>query len=598
MVIVVGAGILWRVNTSFPKVPTRNLNRFSIVGGVVPHHLVAEEIIEKFFLEIASSKNSPRSIILLAPDHFNVGRVAGKSFVSVDPDAKEFYGLNIDNRLLRKLTDESLLLDSSYVKVDHAVADLVPYIQKYFRQSDFVPILISSDASREAVEKLVKTINSRAGSRTIVIASVDFSHYLPSRAAEFHDVKSVAVLMDFRREDFADLDVDSWQALYGARFFARLRGQESPSVIGRGNSSDFLKSGDAEETTSYFSVVFGEKSDQKITEKGKTVLLVGDIMLDRGVESLMKKISWFYPFKKISRFLRGVDLVFGNLEGPIMRGPQSFLPGLLRFNFSSQAAEVLSSVNFNLLSLANNHALDGGEKGLKETREILAKEGVNYVGDPSSCAKESAFKKDDMIFLAFDKSLPPVCSDEEIISSVNLIKSLNPGSFLIVSLHWGGEYQLKNSISQQKLAHKIIEAGAEAIVGHHPHVVQNIEIYKSKPIFYSLGNFIFDQYFSENTQTGLAVGAEIYNDKIRYRLFPFRSRLSQPSLMAQKEAEKFLGGLASKSSPAFFDEIKNGSIELQRSKQPMSLRLTDESWREMLRNNSPLEPEWIKTFSE
>lgn len=567
--ILISIGFFLHTNKSpSENSTTHNFEEFSIASGIVPHHLVAREIIENFFQYI-SSKGKPQNIILLGPDHFNATNLAGKFFVSVDSNTNEFYNLAVNNYLLQKLNNHDLAFDSSAVNFDHGITALLPYIKKYFPESDILPIIISSTASKEDMEKLIKTINFYAGPQTIIIASVDFSHYLPPKAADFHDVKSIAALVDFKENDFRNLEVDSWQALYGARLFAKLQGKEFPNIIGRGKSSDFLEfddSIDTERITSYFSVVFEKKNNQKTIEKGKTILLVGDIMLDRGVKSLIEKNSVMYPFQKISQFLRGVDIVFGNLEGPIVKEPQKFSFDSLKFNFSPQTADCLSWSNFNLLSLANNHTLDRDENGLKETKQFLKEKNMDFVGDSLKCTEDFSFKKDDIVFLAFNKTFPFGCSDEKIIDTINLIKSLNPESFLIISMHWGEEYQEENSISQRELAHKIIEAGADTIVGHHSHMVQNIEIYKNKPVFYSLGNFVFDQYFSKDTQEGLAVGIEIYNNRIRYRLFPFKSRQSQPSLMAQKEINQFLEELALKSSPELLDELKNGILEIERSK--------------------------------
>jgi poly-gamma-glutamate synthesis protein (capsule biosynthesis protein) len=166
--------------------------------------------------------------------------------------------------------------------------------------------------------------------------------------------------------------------------------------------------------------------------------------------------------------------------------------------------------------------------------------------------------------LAFNKTFPFNCSDEEIAKIVKKVRESNPGKFLIVLLHWGQEYQLKSSISQQSLSHKLIDEGADLIVGSHPHVVQEIEEYKGKLIFYSLGNFIFDQYFSKETQEGLAVGLEIYPEKVIYRLFPIQSCLSQPFLMEKEKAKEFLENLAKRSSLQLFDKIKTGIIEIER----------------------------------
>ncbi|GAJ05747.1 unnamed protein product, partial [marine sediment metagenome] len=248
---------------------------------------------------------------------------------------------------------------------------------------------------------------------------------------------------------------------------------------------------------------FFDLSRQTFSKEVKTILLVGDIMLDRGVEDLIKQNSIYYPFQKISHFLRGIDIVFGNLEGPIINNPPEFPANSLKFAFNPETIKGASWCNFNLFSLANNHTLDMGKEGLEETKEWLKKYGINFIGDPlsgSSDNLDSSFLRDNIIFFAFNHIFPFIAKEEETIETIKIVKSLNPDKFLIISLHWGEEYKLINSSAQQRVAHKIIEAGADLIIGHHPHVVQNIEKYQGKLIFYSLGNFIFDQYFSPDTQ--------------------------------------------------------------------------------------------------
>ncbi len=551
-----------------------DLGQISISGGVIPHHFIAKETIKNFFEYISlESKAQPKTIILLSPDHFNSRNlVEERLFITLESDTKEFNNLKVDDLLLDNLTNKiGFNHSNSFIAFDHGITTLLPYIKKYLPETKILPILIPFDINKEQIKYLAGIINAHASPQAIVIASVDFSHYLPKEAAEFHDVKSINALVNFREDDLESLEVDCWQCLYMARLFAKLRNKEHPRIIAHKNSADFLKLNNLEETTSYFSVVFEDPSFAKATEgkgdlweifNGRTILFVGDIMLDRWVEDFIKKNSALYPFQKIEQFLRGVDLVFGNLEGPIVNNPQEFSRESLKFAFLAETTKGLSFGNFNLFSLANNHTLNMGKNGLKETREILNKENFNFVGDPIECAKDFIFQEGDIIFLAFNKTYPFSCSNEEIAKTIEGVESLNPQAFLIISIHWGEEYQLKNSFSQQKLAHSMIDAGADLIIGHHPHVVQNIETYKKKLIFYSLGNFIFDQYFSKETQQGLAVGLEIYPSKQVFRLFPIQSKLSQPFLMEQAEAEKFLEELALRSSPQLLDGIKNGIIKI------------------------------------
>jgi len=555
-------------------------NKQDIVSGVVPHHLLAKDIIEDFFSYI-SSHGKPKTIVILSPDHFQSGILNDNNvFITFDWESvsvkEEFDNIKIDSLLGKKLAGENkILLNSSAIIYDHGITNLIPYIKKYFPETNILPILIPADITKKQVEQLVKTINKETPAQTIIIASVDFSHYLPPHAAGFHDEKSIRVLLNFEEENFKNIEVDCWQALYAARLFAKLRQKEVPRIIAHKNSVDFLKLY-SETTTSYFSVVFGEKkpkenisgSTVKVFNEGvKTVLLVGDVMLDRGVEYLVKQNSIYYPFQNISHFLRGIDIVFGNLEGPVVENPPEFPDDSLKFAFNPEVIKGASWSHFNLFSLSNNHTLDMGKEGLGETKEWLKKYGINFVGDPlsgSSDNLDSSFSRDNITFLAFNQLFPFLIREEETIKKVRTVKSLNPDNFLIVSLHWGEEYKLINSPVQQSLAHKIIEAGGDLIIGHHPHVVQNIEKYQGKLIFYSLGNFIFDQYFSPETQEGLAVGLEIYPDRLACRLFPLQINLSQPVLMERDKASEFLIQLANRSDNRLEDEIKSGIIKIER----------------------------------
>lgn len=313
-------------------------------------------------------------------------------------------------------------------------------------------------------------------------------------------------------------------------------------------------------------LVFERKQDLSRQTTGeasaKTFLFVGDIMLDRGVEELMQKYGLSYPFKNISQFLKKADIVCGNLEGPIVQKPKDFSVQSLKFAFKSDIAKLLSFFNFSLLSLANNHTLDMGEGGLQETKDFLAGEKINFFGDPINCTEKFFYQEQGLVYLGFNKTFSSVCLDEEISAAIKKIRENHQDAFIIVNVHWGEEYQKNSNSIQQQTAHQIIDAGADLIIGHHPHIVQNIESYKDKLVFYSLGNFIFDQYFSTDTQQGLAVSLEFYPARTVYRLFPIQSHFSQPSLMEEKETTIFMNALAQKSSPELAEQIKGGLIEI------------------------------------
>jgi len=267
-----------------------------------------------------------------------------------------------------------------------------------------------------------------------------------------------------------------------------------------------------------------------------SILAFGDMMLDRNVYLQTQKSKDFnYPFLNIDSFLKEADIRMANLEGPITSfNSVAIKDNRMRFTISPDFLPALKS-RFEILGLANNHMLDFGEDGYNQTKEFLGSAGIKYFGDfknrPENLfaiIEKNKIKIGFVGYHALDfKNL------EEIVKEIKDIKSKT--DFVIVFAHWGGEYQTKPVISQKEEAKMFIDAGADFVLGSHPHVVQPNEEYKGKPIFYSLGNFVFDQYFSEATMEGLAIkilleksGNEI---KFSYNSFLIKiSKDSQPEL--------------------------------------------------------------------
>lgn len=253
-----------------------------------------------------------------------------------------------------------------------------------------------------------------------------------------------------------------------------------------------------------------------------TIIAVGDIMLSRNVAAKIKKYNDFnYPFASTSVFLKSADAVFGNLESPITPGP--IVPtGSFTFHADPGAEAALAAANFKILSLANNHLPNYGATGIADTIEYLNQVGIAHAGAGQNLAEANLpalvqVKGIKFAFLAYNDSdvVPPgygaaisragtaLMDITKMKEAVSLAKK--QADLLIVSMHSGSEYTEVLTKSQTEFAHAAIDAGAELVLGHHPHVTQRVEKYKDKYIFYSLGNFIFDQMWSEETRRGLAV---------------------------------------------------------------------------------------------
>lgn len=279
------------------------------------------------------------------------------------------------------------------------------------------------------------------------------------------------------------------------------------------------------------------------TESTIKMLFVGDIMLDRNVKKQINKNGDDYLLGELAKlnFFNNYDIVSGNLEGPFANFRRQ-TSKTIAFQFDPKLISMLKNYNFNLFNIANNHSLDMGALGLKESKNNLQAAGIDYYGDGYGLTASSTLIKEIQgIKIAFIGLNDTYFSLDKVKIKNILEESRKQADFVIVNIHWGQEYQfLKSNQHQQELAHLMVDAGADVIIGHHPHVIQEVEIYKDKLIFYSLGNFIFDQYFSTTTQQGLAVSLEIKNHKINYDLFPLQSFQSQVSLMAEEEKNNLL----------------------------------------------------------
>ena len=262
-----------------------------------------------------------------------------------------------------------------------------------------------------------------------------------------------------------------------------------------------------------------------------SLLFTGDIMLSRGVANQIEKHNDYkYPFLKIAETIKSADLSFGNLEGPISaRGANQ--GSQYSFRDDPRVVEGLKFAGFDILSVANNHIFDWGQEALMDTLSIAHDNGIETVGAGENFEKANMpviknISGTKIAFLAYTnlypeslgarKNKPGISSFdiERIKKEIAEMKNSQTADIVVVSFHWGDEYQTKANNSQKNIAHSLIDAGADLIIGHHPHVIQEIERYQNGWIAYSLGNFIFDQNFSEETKTGLILKAKIQNKKI------------------------------------------------------------------------------------
>ncbi len=257
------------------------------------------------------------------------------------------------------------------------------------------------------------------------------------------------------------------------------------------------------------------------------IIFTGDIMLDRGVKSsVIKNYNGDYSklFEQVTWF-KNADIVFGNLEGPVSDIGNN-VGSEYSFRMDPKILNVLKNVGFSVVSFANNHVGDWNTAAFIDTLRRLEESSFVTVGAGKNSIDSEQVRiveKNGMKigFLGFSdvgpnwmvakKDYPGILLASNPRRSEIISTAKSQVDFLIVSYHWGDEYTPFND-RQKTLAETSIDAGADLIIGHHPHVVQDYSTYKDKLIFYSLGNFIFDQSFSPETQRGLIVDLTINPD--------------------------------------------------------------------------------------
>ena len=272
--------------------------------------------------------------------------------------------------------------------------------------------------------------------------------------------------------------------------------------------------------TGKFNFNFEKKENQEIQET--KILFVGDVMMTRSVEKKIRDLNkkYVFPFINILDYLKSFDYVAANLEGPISENGVK-VGSKYSFRMNPDVAKALNESNINIVNLANNHIFDYGKIAFEDTLKNLDKNNIKYFGisyEPLVIEKNGT----KIGFLGFSDFLKhlEVRENKLGIAVVNdkmseiIKKAKEKVDVLIVSFHWGEEYQKLANERQRRLAKLAIDSGADLVIGHHPHVIQNVEKYNGKFIFYSLGNFVFDQNFSKETMTGGGVEVYIKNKKI------------------------------------------------------------------------------------
>ena len=290
------------------------------------------------------------------------------------------------------------------------------------------------------------------------------------------------------------------------------------------------------------------------------ILAAGDILLDRGVDIYLEENGFGYPYIGIKTESMKSDIAFANLECPLTdRGKPALKRPELIFKGSTLNGTAIKSAGFDIMNLANNHTMDQGRAGLLDTIELLESNGIRALGAGTarSEARKPVFIKKRGTWVGFlgYNDFPPegYMYDEEKADVARVdIKTLGEEvksakkqcDFLVVSFHWGKEFDSYPGDRHKEMAHAAIDNGAGIVIGHHPHVLQGVEKYKERLIFYSLGNFVFDRQLHKGTDESVILDISVADGKPKEaRIVPVIIEDCRPLIAEGQVAEAILDRL-------------------------------------------------------
>lgn len=542
---------------------------------IVPHfNVFADKRTE--LLKNIGTKNKTQTAVVVSVNHFNSGQ---NNIITAEREWT-LAGGNVKSNpdLVGKLATSGIAVsDESAFSNEHGITNVLPDVRDNVNPV-ILPIIIKDITPKEDIDKLANWLRENVKD-SILIASVDFSHYQPNAIAKAHDSYSIQALSSLDADKIWAAETDSPQTLYLAGKMAEKQDARNFNLYYNSNSGAINNNDDAETTSVVLGYYSDKKSDKAITPSTSFVI-AGDAMFDRNVWHNFKNAGLNKIFDNFgTRVFRGSDISLLNLEGPISSKEidDDWQSGSMVFNFPPETTGTLKYLNVGQVSLANNHTANAGNSGLSNTRKVLDQAGIKYFGQPTGYSESSLLQIDGPIPVSII-GIMALDGFDSAAMNAKIAAEKSAGRTVIVFPHWGEEYKAKHVASQKKLAKEWISAGpegapfggADIIIGSHPHVTEDFEMVRpfdsaqGRPVVYSLGNFVFDQLFSKETQEGLIVAGTITKDKITLSFLPTIEKVVKPQFMTGEKKINKIKTILDINSESGFKKLSSDTIEIQR----------------------------------
>ncbi|AZN40247.1 CapA family protein [Paenibacillus albus] len=358
-------------------------------------------------------------------------------------------------------------------------------------------------------------------------------------------------------------------------------GTDADTGSDQANQGDQQPAADQEQTGSNGTDSSNSGTDSAVTAPASTsgdsitLSFAGDVLLAASVETLMLKNGYEYPYTYVGPFLKKPDLMAANLETPVTTRGIPAQKKQYVYKSSPDALPALKASGIDVVNLANNHTMDQGEEGLLDTIGHLDSAGIPNMGagrDDAEAFKPVLLeaKGISVAYIGLSRVIPEgswkAAKDHpglaETYDSTRAVKAIQDAKkqadLVVVMVHWGIEREDNPNDDQKRLAHEYIDAGADLVIGSHPHTLQGFESYKGKWIAYSLGNFIFPGMTPDKTKDTGVVDARCSADgKCSLLMHPMRSNQSQPVPLEGEEAAALFKRISAISIHASLDAAGN-----------------------------------------
>lgn len=512
-------------------------SQYKRISFILPHFIIAPEKLDTIRSQITQDiETQEPTIIIISPDHFNTYRTNNLIYdTSINNVCVQWYCQIAQWSWITPQSSSYTITNHTLILPDHGIWAHLRFIKKRLPKAKIIPLLLQP-RSIENSKALINTIQSISRQQpTIVIWSVDRSHYVPEPWAKLHDITTRSILSshDTDRNNRKKLDVDCPSCLWIVdqiaqydNYVPKLLWRDSSAILfwttGSDNTSRWIISyvPIEKDTINNASWIF---TSQSLLETWVTLLMWWDLIYDRWVKKKLPDYSslsrhfyeWYQQYDISQNLLfsfhrkwAGIDIVALNLETPLYQNWTICYPQNKPYSFCSNESilDVLSAIGFNTISFANNHRFDAGTNQYNITKSIIKNNNMDVMSEDEIIKKNIRW-----ILVALHAYDFTVIDTKNILqkSCSNIQQSTQEWYIPIISVHRWEEYKQSITAQQKIIAQELIKCWAKAIIWHHPHVIGSIEWINNVPVIYSLWNFLMDQWFSAETTTGMLVGLVI-----------------------------------------------------------------------------------------